>query len=377
MESSGEVSPAASLDDQRALLESAERVAQLGSWKWTPETGELRWSDNLFRLLGMEPGSVVPTMELVLEMTHPDDQERQAHEIVWIREATLRQRSDARVRRRFDCRIVRADGAIRWLRSTVAEVHDSGRPKLVLGTWQDITDQHRAERQIAAHVAVSDALAEWESFERSADTLLHDLAEAIGCDVGALWAPEDDALVVRAFWRAPSLEAAEFEAATRQLRLRRGAQVTGRVWQTGVPVALNVDDQPGFSRIAEAEAAGLRGSLAFPALEGAEVLAVVELYSCEEAAPSERLMGSLVGIGHELGQFLSHHRVGLDMPLLTPRELEVLGHAAQGNTTPQVAELLTISPATVKTHFEHIYEKFGVNDRSAAVARAVRDGLID
>jgi hypothetical protein len=54
MESSGKGLSRASprSDDQRALLESAERVAQIGSWEWTPETGELLWSDNLFGYLG-------------------------------------------------------------------------------------------------------------------------------------------------------------------------------------------------------------------------------------------------------------------------------------------------------------------------------------
>ncbi|MEA2285186.1 MAG: two-component system, NarL family, nitrate/nitrite response regulator NarL, partial [Solirubrobacteraceae bacterium] len=42
-----------------------------------------------------------------------------------------------------------------------------------------------------------------------------------------------------------------------------------------------------------------------------------------------------------------------------------------------IAEQLFLSPATVKTHFEHIYEKLGVGDRAAAVAQALRTGLID
>jgi DNA-binding CsgD family transcriptional regulator len=63
-------------------------------------------------------------------------------------------------------------------------------------------------------------------------------------------------------------------------------------------------------------------------------------------------------------------------PPLTPRELEVLELAAEGRTGPSIAEDLFVSPATVRTHFEHIYEKLGVGDRAAAVARAMRLGLI-
>ena len=51
--------------------------------------------------------------------------------------------------------------------------------------------------------------------------------------------------------------------------------------------------------------------------------------------------------------------------------------AAQGFGGRQIAERLVVSPATVRTHFEHIYEKYGVSDRASAVAKALRDGVID
>jgi PAS domain S-box-containing protein len=62
---------------------------------------------------------------------------------------------------------------------------------------------------------------------------------------------------------------------------------------------------------------------------------------------------------------------------LSERELEVLRLAADGNSGPQIAAELRLSPATVKSHFEHIYEKLGLGDRVAAVAYALRAGLID
>lgn len=57
---------------------------------------------------------------------------------------------------------------------------------------------------------------------------------------------------------------------------------------------------------------------------------------------------------------------------LTPRESEILRWAATGRTNANIAEILGVGPATVKTHFEHIFGKLGVKNRAAAVA-ALRD----
>ena len=61
---------------------------------------------------------------------------------------------------------------------------------------------------------------------------------------------------------------------------------------------------------------------------------------------------------------------------LTPREREVLELAAEGLSGPQIADRLTVSPATVKTHLANIYDKLEVGDRAAAVATALRRRLI-
>jgi DNA-binding CsgD family transcriptional regulator len=65
-----------------------------------------------------------------------------------------------------------------------------------------------------------------------------------------------------------------------------------------------------------------------------------------------------------------------DTPDLSPRELEILQLAASGRNGPAIAEELVISPATVHTHFQHLYEKLAVTDRASAVAKAMRRGLI-
>jgi two-component system, NarL family, nitrate/nitrite response regulator NarL len=68
---------------------------------------------------------------------------------------------------------------------------------------------------------------------------------------------------------------------------------------------------------------------------------------------------------------------GTDRPLLTTREREVLVLMAQGLSGPEIAERLIVALPTVKTHQSRLYEKLGVSERAAAVAEAMRRGLLE
>lgn len=64
-------------------------------------------------------------------------------------------------------------------------------------------------------------------------------------------------------------------------------------------------------------------------------------------------------------------------PSLSTREREVLNMIASGRSIPAIAEALFLAPSTVKTHVQRLYEKLGVGDRAAAVAEAMRRGLLE
>lgn len=70
------------------------------------------------------------------------------------------------------------------------------------------------------------------------------------------------------------------------------------------------------------------------------------------------------------------HGEPLSQPTLTPREQEVLELAAQGLSAAEMADRLSISLPTVKTHLHHVYDKLGVGGRTRAVAEALRRGLL-
>jgi DNA-binding CsgD family transcriptional regulator len=141
-------------------------------------------------------------------------------------------------------------------------------------------------------------------------------------------------------------------------------------------VSIDLGSDPGFGRKEAAARLKLSSGIAFPVIADGDPLGVVDFYAFDRVEPKEGLLRTLAEIGLELGRFLQHRRAELGPPRLSSRELQVLRLAAEGNSGPEIAGQLTVSPATVKTHFEHIYEKLGVSDRAGAVAYALRIGLI-
>jgi DNA-binding NarL/FixJ family response regulator len=280
-------------------------------------------------------------------------------------------------------RSVLGDGTVRHFRARSTTVErEAGQPRTMVGIVEDLTERRRAERELAVHSAVSEALDAWETLERSGTGLLRRLAEALGFQIGGLWLPDGAVLVNRLLWCRTPLAVAEFAAVSRRLSFPSGVGLVGRVWESGEPLHIvNMVDADAHAgdhpRRAAAARVGLRGALAIAARADDEVLAVLDFYSSEEAQLTDGLIRSLTETGHDLGRFLSHRRGELAPPPLTPRELEVLQLAADGLKGRAIADQLVVAPATIKSHFSHIYKKLGVPDRAFAVAMALRQGLIE
>jgi DNA-binding CsgD family transcriptional regulator len=239
-----------------------------------------------------------------------------------------------------------------------------------------ITGPDGAEREVAAHIALAETLVAWDRFESGSSRLLAELAETLGCEVGVLWVPRGDRLRPRAFWQADPADPGQLKTMTLTSRLPRGVELPGRAWQRAEPTAQSDAEELG-PRWRTAVAAGFREAVAFPAVWEDEVIAVIELVSREQLEFTERLKRSLTAIGYVLGHFFAHRRGILDDRVITDRQIEILRLAAQGLSGRQIAEQLVVSPSTVKTHFENSYARLGVRNRSAAVAEAIRLGLVD
>jgi DNA-binding CsgD family transcriptional regulator len=234
-----------------------------------------------------------------------------------------------------------------------------------------------SERELAVALAVLQTLTAWECFAQGSQHLLAELSGALGQMAGALWLPQGELLIARAIWSMPGVDEAALQRALGRLRLPRGVGLAGRAWECGEAVDRpSAAQRDGISRH-DQPPHGLGATIAFPCAKAGEVLGVVELYSSSPAEWSSHLMQVLAYAGLGFGAFFARRRGEMGLSPLSMREVEVLTLAGRGLSVSKIAERLTISPATVKTHLEHIYRKLGVRDRTAAVANALRAGFIE
>ncbi len=127
------------LSESESSLVEAQRIAHLGHWSWDIQTGSNVWSEEQYRIFGLEPFEVDVNQELFVSFLHPDDSNRV---LAATSEAIEQEKGyDA------EYRIVRRDGTIRWIEAhgQVQRDHD-GQPIEMSGTVLDITERKRIER---------------------------------------------------------------------------------------------------------------------------------------------------------------------------------------------------------------------------------------
>ncbi|HEX8561551.1 MAG TPA: PAS domain-containing protein [Flavobacterium sp.] len=153
---------------QNDIFRHAEENAMIGSYSWNIKSGEMKYSDNLYRLFGFEPNSFVPDFDRFIESIHPDDKEK----------AKENGSKTIETRTLFEniYRIVTPPGEIKYCRSTGNFV-GSGDDVSLIGTVQDITkDIHLNEALQNKNIELQNSNDDLASFNYIAS---HDLQEPL------------------------------------------------------------------------------------------------------------------------------------------------------------------------------------------------------
>jgi two-component system nitrate/nitrite response regulator NarL len=152
------------------------------------------------------------------------------------------------------------------------------------------------------------------------------------------------------------------------LRDLDGRAVVGAIRRDRLPTRCIVLADPGSGNAWVAVAAGAAAFLARDATE-------VQLCRTIRAVAGG---GTVLGAGAQRALAADVRARAIDdRPLLSPRERDVLTRIADGKTAAQIAGELHVAVATVKTHTLRVYDKLEVGDRAAAVATAMRRGVLE
>jgi PAS domain S-box-containing protein len=129
------------LEEREGKLHDAQAIAHVGSWEWDMASNTVTWSEELYRMFGLNKSTFAASFEGFLIHVHPDDRERVRRSV---EEAAADHRPFS-----FDHRIVRPDGTQRTLNGRGQVILDGrGRALRMVGTGQDVTEQRRAEEAL-------------------------------------------------------------------------------------------------------------------------------------------------------------------------------------------------------------------------------------
>jgi PAS domain S-box-containing protein len=292
------------LGDSERKLEEAQRIAHVGYWEHDSGTDRLTWSDETYRIFGLQPQERILNLAQLPELIHPEDTQIMVQAVA----------EALRGGRRYDVeyRVVRPTGEVRLVHSQGDVMRDeSGRPHCMFGTVQDITERKQAEQHLMVQHTVTQILAEAATLPEATPKILQAVCDCLGWDLGALWSLDRQAGVLRCveMWQKASVTAPYFTATSRASTLLPGIGLPGRVWSSCASIYLpDIAYDANFPRAPIAAREGLHTAFGFPILLSGDVLGGMEFFSYERRQPNPDLLPMMATIGSQIGQFIERKR---------------------------------------------------------------------
>lgn len=209
---------------------------------------------------------------------------------------------------------------------------DRGQVAGAVVLFSDISERRRIDRLRDAQHAVTRALADSATIEEGAGRVLAALGEGLGWEAGGLWladGPQRVLCCVR-MWAASGAAVPDFAEALQHSTFT-GIGLPGRVWASGEPAwVADLAQDRDFPGAGSTARDSLHASFGFPVRLGGQVLGVIELFSREVREPDAELLGAILSVGSQVGQFIERKRGEEALRQAEATYRDIFDHAVEG-----------------------------------------------
>jgi len=283
--------------ENNVLMQKAQSLAHLGTWEWSVADNTVMWSDELYRIYGLDKNKFECSFDAYIANIHPDDREKVA--------GIIRGALTSNKPVHFEERIIRPNGEIRHLNSWGNTVFDEdGNPVRMFGACLDITESKQKENALENNqdraVLLSKVLglsSQNIGMNECVSQTIQLLSEFIDCQAAHVhvYSEENDHLETSNIWYFdPAIDdqevIMEFKDVSRDLTFALGQGLPGKAWkEKSVQWVSDVVEECKCGKNIQVSRLEIKGAFAFPVLRDGQVVAVFEFYLNNAERPNDQL----------------------------------------------------------------------------------------
>ena len=133
------------LQESESKLLEAQQMAQLGYWYWDVNSGEVEWSEQVYRIFRLDPSEFIPQIDSIQAMSPWPKEHQRDKELI-------RKAMESHEKGEYEQKFLRPDGSVGYYYSTFQGIYDEkNQPIAIKGTVQDITERKLAENKLLEH----------------------------------------------------------------------------------------------------------------------------------------------------------------------------------------------------------------------------------